>query len=86
MDQDSSSESNFGGGISTISTVSMERKDPLERGAGQGVAGATGKFHRPLDQVTCFKCGEKGHYANKCPKGYFLSPALSNLKRSEPES
>lgn len=30
---------------------------------------------RPLDQVTCFKCGEKGHYANKCPKGHlaFLS-------------
>ncbi|KAJ1129252.1 hypothetical protein NDU88_007623 [Pleurodeles waltl] len=23
---------------------------------------------RPLDQVTCFKCGEKGHYANKCTK------------------
>ncbi|CAH2291453.1 cleavage and polyadenylation specificity factor subunit 4 [Pelobates cultripes] len=21
---------------------------------------------RPLDQVTCFKCGERGHYANKC--------------------
>ncbi|KAK2185144.1 hypothetical protein NP493_245g01021 [Ridgeia piscesae] len=30
---------------------------------------------RPLDQVTCFKCGMKGHYANKCPKGHlaFLS-------------
>lgn len=30
---------------------------------------------RPLEQVTCFKCGEKGHYANKCPKGHlaFLS-------------
>lgn len=30
---------------------------------------------RPLDQVTCFKCGEKGHYANKCTKGHlaFLS-------------
>ncbi|XP_019371552.1 PREDICTED: putative cleavage and polyadenylation specificity factor subunit 4-like protein [Gavialis gangeticus] len=24
---------------------------------------------RPLEQVTCFKCGEKGHYANKCGKG-----------------
>lgn len=25
-----------------------------------------------------FQCGEKGHYANKCPKGHlaFLSPSL----------
>ncbi|OZJ06636.1 hypothetical protein BZG36_00298 [Bifiguratus adelaidae] len=22
-----------------------------------------------LEEVTCFKCGEKGHYANKCPNG-----------------
>ncbi|XP_025115726.1 cleavage and polyadenylation specificity factor subunit 4-like [Pomacea canaliculata] len=35
----------------------------------------TAEGRRPLDQVTCFKCGEKGHYANKCPKGHlaFLS-------------
>lgn len=34
------------------------------------------RVHRPLDQVTCFKCGEKGHYANKCPKGHlaWLAP------------
>ncbi|KAL3875485.1 hypothetical protein ACJMK2_033431 [Sinanodonta woodiana] len=25
---------------------------------------------RPLESVTCFKCGEKGHYANKCTKGH----------------
>ena len=38
--------------------------------------------YRPLDQVTCFKCGEKGHYANKCPKGHlaFLSSALKELQ------
>lgn len=30
---------------------------------------------RPLEEITCFKCGTKGHYANKCPKGHlaFLS-------------
>eukprot|EP01095_Lingulamoeba_sp_RSL-Kostka_P016293 TRINITY_DN7930_c0_g1_i1.p1 TRINITY_DN7930_c0_g1~~TRINITY_DN7930_c0_g1_i1.p1 ORF type:complete len:346 (+),score=78.63 TRINITY_DN7930_c0_g1_i1:253-1290(+) len=25
------------------------------------------KAPRPLNTVTCFKCGVKGHYANKCP-------------------
>lgn len=41
--------------------------------------------YRPIDQVTCFKCGEKGHYANKCPKGHlaFLSVALQNNPRPQ---
>ncbi|XP_073416368.1 putative cleavage and polyadenylation specificity factor subunit 4-like protein isoform X2 [Dendrobates tinctorius] len=26
---------------------------------------------RPLEQVTCFKCGERGHYANKCSKNRY---------------
>jgi hypothetical protein len=25
----------------------------------------------PLSEVTCFKCGEKGHYANRCNKGVY---------------
>ncbi|KAM5235024.1 LOW QUALITY PROTEIN: cleavage and polyadenylation specificity factor subunit 4-like [Ctenodactylus gundi] len=28
-----------------------------------------GSRGRPLEQVTCYKCGEKGHYANRCTKG-----------------
>lgn len=30
---------------------------------------------KPIEEITCFKCGNKGHYANKCPKGHlaFLS-------------
>ena len=32
-----------------------------------------GEKYQPLppSEVTCFKCGEKGHYANKCNKGVF---------------
>ncbi|RWS22199.1 cleavage and polyadenylation specificity factor subunit 4-like protein, partial [Leptotrombidium deliense] len=54
----------------TISEMNNQPKEQKER------------QHRPLDQVTCFKCGEKGHYANKCPKGHlaFLSSALKELQ------
>lgn len=33
------------------------------------------KVYKSLEEVTCFKCGETGHFANKCPKGHlaFLS-------------
>lgn len=44
----------------------------------EGGGGIMGRMPpKPLEEVTCFKCGTKGHYANRCPKGHlaFLSQA-----------
>ncbi|XP_054282037.1 cleavage and polyadenylation specificity factor subunit 4-like [Macrosteles quadrilineatus] len=41
---------------------------------------------KPLEEVTCFKCGCKGHYANKCPKGHLAFLALSqNQNQPNPQ-
>ncbi|KAI8821296.1 zinc finger CCCH domain-containing protein, partial [Fimicolochytrium jonesii] len=44
-----------------------QNADPAQQTNG-GTAGDGNRPYRPLDQVTCFKCGDKGHYANHCPK------------------
>ncbi|KAK7573907.1 hypothetical protein V9T40_011098 [Parthenolecanium corni] len=37
---------------------------------------------KPLESVTCYKCGTKGHYANKCPKGHLAFLALNQQRES----
>lgn len=70
-----------------IHRESMNYRDQLEnREPGNREQQDDRKPHRPLDQVTCYKCGERGHYANKCPKGHlaFLSSALKGLNKTPP--
>ncbi len=44
-------------------------------GGGGGKGGGEHRRFKSLDEIQCFKCGENGHFANKCPKGHlaFLS-------------
>lgn len=41
---------------------------------------------KPLEEVTCYKCGCKGHYANKCPKGHLAFLTLSQAQKKAAQS
>ncbi|KAK7064158.1 mRNA 3'-end-processing protein YTH1 [Favolaschia claudopus] len=43
---------------------------------GGNFSGPNGPIRRNLDEVLCFKCGEKGHYANHCRNRNVSGPAF----------
>ena len=49
---------------------------PAIGGVGSGAAGGgeTGGVKRDLSTITCFKCWQKGHYANACPNARVMQP------------
>ncbi|XP_061604989.1 cleavage and polyadenylation specificity factor subunit 4 isoform X3 [Phyllopteryx taeniolatus] len=64
-------------GRSSFSAIHLSNASPGPRSHNNSSMPVTQQNHvipirgpRPLDQVTCYKCGEKGHYANKCNKGH----------------
>jgi len=59
-----------------------DRGDRGERGEG----GGRGRV-KNLDEIVCFKCGENGHFANRCTKGHlaFLSANAGRRHNNQPQ-
>ncbi len=50
---------------------------------GEGGGGERRRY-KNLDEIQCFKCGENGHFANKCPKGHLAFLSNNGLNRDRP--
>nr|CAI5868582.1 unnamed protein product [Callosobruchus analis] len=79
--------------LSVISVVNMDTKLSIvqfiqedkqgESGEGQNTTFLHQKLMpKKLEDVTCYKCGTKGHYANRCPKGHLAFLSQSKNRES----
>ena len=48
--------------------------DPYGGGMGGMGGGMGGSGYRDIKEVTCFRCWQKGHYANNCPNAKVPPP------------
>ena len=52
---------------------------------GQGGDG-DGRSFKNIEDIVCFKCGEKGHFANRCTKGHLAFISLQQNQKQAGEN
>lgn len=65
---------------------SIEYKDRTAIAETSAFYAATNTKKCPLDQITCYKCGKKGHYQAQCPDNQKAGPVANAAFVAEEES
>ena len=47
-------------------------------------ADGEGRSFKNIEDIVCYKCGEKGHFANRCTKGLLAFISLQQNQRQNP--
>ena len=45
-----------------------------------------GRTFKNIEDIVCYKCGEKGHFANRCTKGLLAFISLQQNQRQSGEN
>ena len=56
---------------------------PSRPNDGSGADGE-GRSFKNIEDIVCYKCGEKGHFANRCTKGLLAFISLQQNQRQNP--